>query len=261
MSRRGTKLGIPQFLLVLLLGAATGCLGLRVSRVVVPPREVEGGAVQLECEYDLEGDELYSIKWYKDDREFFRFVPADSPPMQVFQLPGVTVDISRSSDRRVVLHRITLRSSGKYKCEVSAEAPAFDTDSGAGRLLVVHAPRSGPSISGVQHRYAIGGTVRVNCTAAPSVPAAHLTWLINGLEAEASFLIPYTTTTTTEGLHIATLGLHFTTAPSHFRYGVLRLRCVAMVAASYRRHKTVYARHGLPQPSSSCGLGRWCEGE
>lgn len=32
---------------------------------------------------------------------------------------------------------MSLRSAGKYKCEVSAEAPSFHTDTGAGRLLVV----------------------------------------------------------------------------------------------------------------------------
>ncbi|XP_050725557.1 cell adhesion molecule 1-like [Eriocheir sinensis] len=252
MPRRRWRNGAPH-LLLLLLGAATGCRGLRVSRVVVPEREVEGGAVQLQCEYDLEGDDLYSLKWYKDDKEFFRYVPADSPPIQVFSVPGVTVDAARSSDSRVFLPSVSLRSAGKYKCEVSAEAPSFHTDTGAGRLLVVYAPRTGPAITGVQSRYKVGAAVHANCTSSPSQPAATLTWLINGREAEASSLVHYAATKTAKGLHTAVLGLRFHTAPSHFRFGVLRLRCVATVASEHRRHKTVYVRHGIPQQDNSGG--------
>jgi len=40
------------------------------------------------------GDQLYNVKWYKDTEEFFRYVPADNPPMQVFDEPGVNVDVS-----------------------------------------------------------------------------------------------------------------------------------------------------------------------
>ena len=34
-----------------------------------------GADVNLECNYNLLGDNLYSIKWYRDDREFFRYIP------------------------------------------------------------------------------------------------------------------------------------------------------------------------------------------
>jgi len=49
---------------------------------------------RLECHFDLEGEALYSVKWYKDGNEFFRYVPRDQPPAQLFPLPGVTVDVS-----------------------------------------------------------------------------------------------------------------------------------------------------------------------
>ena len=29
-------------------------------------------SVFLTCEYDLQGEPLYSIKWYKDQQEFYR---------------------------------------------------------------------------------------------------------------------------------------------------------------------------------------------
>ncbi|PSN33156.1 hypothetical protein C0J52_26073 [Blattella germanica] len=49
---------------------------------------------RLECHFDLEGEALYSVKWYKDGNEFFRYVPRDHPPIQLFFLPGVSVDVS-----------------------------------------------------------------------------------------------------------------------------------------------------------------------
>ena len=34
-----------------------------------------GEDISLICDYKLEDDILYSIKWYRDDKEFFRFIP------------------------------------------------------------------------------------------------------------------------------------------------------------------------------------------
>lgn len=62
----------------------------------VPQRVSVGREVLLKCAYDLEGDLLYSVKWYKDDIEFFRYVPSDRPPGQYFEVHGIRVDVSRS---------------------------------------------------------------------------------------------------------------------------------------------------------------------
>ena len=34
-----------------------------------------GRDISLPCRYELEEEVLYSIKWYRDDREFFRYIP------------------------------------------------------------------------------------------------------------------------------------------------------------------------------------------
>ena len=36
-----------------------------------------GRDISMSCEYRMskEGDSLYSIKWYRDDQEFFRYIP------------------------------------------------------------------------------------------------------------------------------------------------------------------------------------------
>lgn len=55
---------------------------------------MRGGEVMLTCQFDLAQDRLYSVKWYKAGREFYRFVPAEKPPKQAFPFQGVTVDVS-----------------------------------------------------------------------------------------------------------------------------------------------------------------------
>ena len=32
-----------------------------------------GNEARLSCEFDMEGGTLYSVKWYKDDNEFYRW--------------------------------------------------------------------------------------------------------------------------------------------------------------------------------------------
>ena len=34
-----------------------------------------GRDISLLCVYELEKDVLYSIKWYREDKEFYRFLP------------------------------------------------------------------------------------------------------------------------------------------------------------------------------------------
>lgn len=43
-----------------------------VTQLLVPAVVERGTDVTLECGYQLAENQLYSIKWYHDDREFFR---------------------------------------------------------------------------------------------------------------------------------------------------------------------------------------------
>ena len=42
-----------------------------------------GRDVSLICNYQMMGDSLYSIKWYKDDKEFFRYIPRGEEAIKV----------------------------------------------------------------------------------------------------------------------------------------------------------------------------------
>lgn len=59
----------------------------------VPNYTVKDNKVKLECHYDMENEKLYSVKWYKDGHEFYRYLPRDHPPATLFAQNGITVDV------------------------------------------------------------------------------------------------------------------------------------------------------------------------
>ena len=44
----------------------------------------------------MEGDTLYSVKWYRNEREFFRYVPNDRPKLQIFPQDGIRVEVIKT---------------------------------------------------------------------------------------------------------------------------------------------------------------------
>ncbi|XP_054720698.1 uncharacterized protein LOC129230325 [Uloborus diversus] len=113
-----------------------GPKGLRLMALEVPQLVVSGEETTLTCVFDLEEDTLYSIKWYRDDLEFFRYVPSDKPPNQFFPLQGLDIDLGRSSNGTVYIQDVDVSTAGTYKCEISADAPSFQTVS-AEKMLTV----------------------------------------------------------------------------------------------------------------------------
>lgn len=115
---------------------------LHMEKCYVPKHAEENAIARLECCYDLENDTLYSLKWYKDRREFYRRVPSELPEVRLFPVAGVHVNVGVVSEKNqttgdvIVLERLDSQSSGTYACEVSAEAPSFETISSEGELIV-----------------------------------------------------------------------------------------------------------------------------
>lgn len=88
--------------------------------------------------------------------------------------------------------------SGKYVCEISADAPSFHTEIGKLLLLlidsiqltvtlptvssemeVVDVPTNKPVITEIKTHYRMSEVIRGNCTSQYSRPASNLTWLVN----------------------------------------------------------------------------------
>ncbi|KDR20029.1 hypothetical protein L798_05264, partial [Zootermopsis nevadensis] len=110
---------------------------LKLLKVGVPPYILRGEMALLQCQYDLENDRLYSVTWYKDHEEFYRYVPKSHPPQHSYPLEGIKVDHHLSDSQEVLLKNVNLKASGIYRCEVSAEAPSFTSVHGEGRMEVV----------------------------------------------------------------------------------------------------------------------------
>lgn len=70
--------------------------GLKLVKVTVPHYRFPGEMAILQCDYDLEGDTLYSVKWYKDHEEFYRYVPKDKPQANSYRVDGINVEVSIS---------------------------------------------------------------------------------------------------------------------------------------------------------------------
>ncbi|KAH8418014.1 hypothetical protein KR222_010571, partial [Zaprionus bogoriensis] len=199
-----------------------------------------------------EGEALYAIKWYKDNEEFYRYVPKTRPPKTSYRVDGVRVIVSKSlatgavnhiqcfplplqeelSDAsRVLLRGLTLNSTGLYRCEISAEAPNFSSVQGEGRMDIVYLPRDGPHIRGQQYQYQIGEYLSLNCTSGKSHPASHLQWFVNEQPIlDEHFLHKYNDIVHKHGLITSTLGLLLELEPRHFHDGDMRVKCLASIS-------------------------------
>ncbi|XP_063220971.1 uncharacterized protein LOC134530202 [Bacillus rossius redtenbacheri] len=117
-------------------GDIEGSQGLRLLDIRVPQYGELHGSVTMTCDFKLEDTKLYSVKWYKNDFEFFRYIPDNSPQTQSLPVPGILLDLSSSNMTTITLIRLGFNSSGTYRCEVSTEAPDFKTVVGSGDLSV-----------------------------------------------------------------------------------------------------------------------------
>ncbi|XP_052124403.1 uncharacterized protein LOC113202665 isoform X2 [Frankliniella occidentalis] len=145
-------------------------------RIVLPVAARVGAAAQLSCLYDLEGSQLYSIKWYLDDSEFYSFVPKEQPATRLYPDHGISVDLAQSNAYNVTLLNVTRSLAGFYKCEVSADMPYFHTGIQTGYLRVFEPPSRKPELT-VEKLSA--GVVRANCSTTASFPAANITWFVD----------------------------------------------------------------------------------
>ncbi|XP_071550334.1 cell adhesion molecule 2-like [Panulirus ornatus] len=220
------------FLLHHLTAAARGQEVL-VRELEVPEFVGRGEDVELGCHWQVPRDELYSLKWYLNDREFFRFKPEEEPSIAVHPLPGVYVNTELSTGERLVLNNVQLSSSGKYKCEVIAEWPNFHTADKSAPMTVVQIPEEKPHIYGTQHEYRIGDTAHLTCVSALSRPPAHLTWFINGEEAPREYVVDLKSSHGEHGLMETRKGLQFVVSREHFHDGEMNLRCSAKISSLY----------------------------
>ncbi|RZF44468.1 hypothetical protein LSTR_LSTR002241 [Laodelphax striatellus] len=225
---------INVFTFILLTGQAV--TGLKDVRVTVPIAVTRGDNARLRCHFDLEGDQLYSVKWYFGPREFYRYTPREKPAIKMFPVmmnKALDIDTSSSNETQVTLKNVSTPFSGRYSCEVSADAPSFHTALVSGEMTVVVVPQSRPVLMGVKPRYRIGDTLRANCTSPGSRPAANLTWVLNDDPVDTRFVRQYRGMQQTD-LETSTTTLEMPLMVRHFtKKGRMKVRCAASIHNIY----------------------------
>ncbi|XP_073821859.1 beaten path Ic isoform X2 [Musca autumnalis] len=211
-------------------------VALKDVSVTIPQAVKRGSNAMLTCNYDMENDTLYSVKWYKGRREFYRYTPKENPAMKVFLTQsGLNVERNLSNQSHVVLLAVPLNISGKFTCEISVEAPSFQTAMVSGEMEVVELPEEQASVTGIQPRYRIGDLVDGNCSIKYSKPAANLTWTINGIVVPPHHIKTYQIEKYEQtNLESVMSAIHFMVTTQHFIKGQMRLKCTASIFDIFR---------------------------
>ncbi|XP_014213750.1 uncharacterized protein LOC106643224 isoform X2 [Copidosoma floridanum] len=234
-------------LLIVVLADISGTLGEIDVSIRVPVAVVENSTVKLTCDYNLHSMPLYSVKWYKGGKEFYRFLPKELPP-QVSFLPRVKIDMNLSDDHSVVLNNIEANQTGKYKCEVSTDAPKFITKLVWSYMHVVRLPEGNVTVRTEKLRYALGDTVRANCSAPPANPPANITWTVNGHTINSSYI--RNTSMNYDNRTMVTAKLELELTSESFVNGRLHITCRANVFQLYRNEATVVVEEERPRLAS-----------
>ncbi|CAG2177015.1 unnamed protein product, partial [Oppiella nova] len=201
---------------------------LTVKNLVVPPTVFVGQSVKLSCNYELNGDRLSTIKWLKDDKEFYRYGPKGL--IAHYTMPGIDIDLARSSDSSVFLKHVNIHSDGSYR-------------------WVRVPPESGPSITSSRLEYRVGDIVSLKCVSSKSKPSATLMWHINEQRRDSEYDIVNTTQSYGEGLESSGLTLKFVAQYKHYRDGRLGFKCTAITPTIYITSDAVFTDTDQPPPT------------
>ena len=75
----------------------SGIYCIRINSLDVPSAATVGTEVRLFCDYDLERQGLYQIKWYKGSHEFYRYSPGETTKKKSFLVNNLNVDVSSTT--------------------------------------------------------------------------------------------------------------------------------------------------------------------
>ncbi|XP_014488254.1 PREDICTED: uncharacterized protein LOC106751720 [Dinoponera quadriceps] len=251
-SHRAARSALSATLLCVLLVAVTGVRGLNNVSIHIPLAVAAGTTVNMSCTYDLQSETLYTVKWYKGS-EFYRYIPKEMPPIGVFGELGAKVVTNRSDAHRVVLKDIQPNHTGKYRCEVSGDAPTFSTIMVAAYMHVASLPNGDPELRVEKTRYAVGDTVRGNCTVPSGNPPANVTWTVNGTPVNSSFIMNITDKVGDNQQQMTVAGLDFETMQDNFNNGRLHIVCHANVFHLYQKKAAVLLIEERPKLASVLG--------
>jgi len=227
---------VMLFLLNTVIFVTKEATGVSLQAVVVPHSKTRGENADLLCKYTQDGmDKLYSLKWYKDEVEFYRYQPwvQSGNKVVVFSVPGVRVDSSLSRPEHVVIKKVNFLSSGVYRCEITSNN--FKIIEKYEQMTVVALPHKAPTISATQEnrQYEIGDLLELNCTSEPSHPPSALKWEINKRPVNEDFVTFRKKFHVGRKLTVTQIGLNIRLHKTHFHWGKLKVACIGEVKAVF----------------------------
>ncbi|KAL7640789.1 UNVERIFIED_CONTAM: hypothetical protein RMT77_009064 [Armadillidium vulgare] len=170
------------FFSISILDASTDLL----RGIIVPQYAFVDGSATLSCEYDLRQTQLYSLKWYHNKTEFYRYVPTErTGPINIRPTHKFVLHEVSRSERRVVLNlsRLTPFASGEYRCELIAEHPSFRTETLSSVMTVLRDHLTPPVIVGVKEIYEPDDVIEIMCQPympPEESPVPSIKWYLNG---------------------------------------------------------------------------------
>lgn len=132
----------------------------------MPSAVQRGEKVRLQCKYELEDEILYTLKWFKQEQEFFRYTPKETPSIKFFMMKAypeleiivrslpiycfrffgglqnslnqnsIILQTEESYRDQVTIKNVTLSIAGHFACEVTTDIPSFHAMTGHGELRV-----------------------------------------------------------------------------------------------------------------------------
>ncbi|XP_063930026.1 uncharacterized protein LOC135142270 isoform X2 [Zophobas morio] len=181
----------------------------------------------------MEGEQLYSVKWYLNTLEFFRYVPRVWPRtyhFSVYNGQRLKEVASNSNFTSLVIINVPRNASGRYSCEVSGDAPSFPTSISQSKLQVVVPPERDPYIETDKLTYNSGETVTAKCISEHSYPAVNITWNTE-LSTEAEN-VEYNVT---NGVDYTTHSHVKIKIPESFTKHTLKISCLAEIYDLYNK--------------------------
>ncbi|XP_069175178.1 uncharacterized protein [Procambarus clarkii] len=179
---------------VLFFNCAAGDL---LRGVDVPQFAFAGGEATLSCTYDLRSTRLYSLKWYHNGTEFYRYVPTErNRPINIKPSHKFSVTEVFRNEHRVTLSltRLAVSASGDYRCEVIAEHPSFRTEAATAVMTVLREPLAPPVLVGAREIYEPSELIKIGCQPRQPLYDGHaptLQWFLEGSQVGSEWVTPY----------------------------------------------------------------------